>query len=82
MPNLCFEAPGRKSAKKAPKVTFSRQSVLFAPNSFFLQKGDFGAQKSILGDSGGISPNLSKELLLFRAFSGFGRFRDAKITFS
>ena len=54
----------------------------FGPKVAFLRKSAFWGQKSILGDSGGISTNLSKEFLLFRAFSGFGRFRDAKFQFS
>ena len=44
-PNLCFEPPGRKSAKKHPKVAFSRQSALFAPKSPLGEKVRFGPKR-------------------------------------
>ena len=79
---LVFWGPGPEKCEKAPKSCLFAPKRTFGPEVAFLRKSAFRGPKLILGDSGGIPPNLSKELLLFRAFSGFGRFRDAKITFS
>ena len=65
--------------RKAPQSRLCAPKRTFGPEVASLRESAFRGQKSISGDSGGISPNLSKELLLFRAFSGFGRFRDAEI---
>ena len=78
---LVFWGPGPEKREKAPQSRLFAPKRTFGPEVAFLRKSAFRGQKSIFGDSGGISLNLSKELLLFRAFSGFGRFRDAKIQF-
>ena len=69
--NWCFEPLGRKSAKMHPKVAFSRQSALLAPKSPFCEKVRFWGQKSIPGDSSGISTNLRWEFIMLRAFTDF-----------
>ena len=76
-----FWGPGPEKCEKAQKGCIFAPKHTFHPEVAFLRKSTFRSQKSILGDSGGISPNLSKEFLLFRVFPGFGRFRDAKIIF-